>query len=198
MVVIDSSTCNIIDSTSGAVQVGLKPTAAYTVTPVPSQEDIPSNFFNNSISGSNYKWLFGDGDSLLTIQRDTTVVHQYIASGTYTACLYAYSDLGCSDTSCGPIQAIVRPLVDVPNAFTPNGDNINDEVHVKGFGIAKMDWKIFNRWGTLVFESTSPKIGWNGYYKGVLQPQEVYTYILDVIFFDNKRYQKKGDITLLR
>ncbi len=198
VLVVDSSTCNISDSTSITVQVGTKPTAAFTITPAPAQEDVPSTFFNNSISGTHYKWDFGDGDSLLTVQRDTTVVHQYIASSTYTACLYAYTGLGCADTACQPVQAIVRPLVDVPNAFTPNGDNRNDEVHVKGFGISKMNWKIFNRWGTLVFESTSPDIGWNGYYKGVLQPQEVYTYVLDIIFFDNKRYQKKGDITLLR
>ncbi|HVX48868.1 MAG TPA: gliding motility-associated C-terminal domain-containing protein, partial [Chitinophagaceae bacterium] len=152
----------------------------------------------NSISGNRYKWDFGDGDSILTTQRDTPIVHQYTATGTFTACLYTFTYLGCADTACGPVQAIVNPLVDVPNAFTPNGDNINDEIHVKGFGISKMNWKIFNRWGTLVFESTSPSVGWNGYYKGVLQPQEVYTYILDVIFFDGKRYQKKGDITLLR
>ncbi|HWB24603.1 MAG TPA: PKD domain-containing protein [Chitinophagaceae bacterium] len=198
LIVIDSSTCNIIDSTKRTVQVGITPTAGFSVSPIPPQEDKPATFTNTSASGNSYKWDFGDGDTLFTYQHDTSIIHQYIGTGTYTACLYTFTNLGCADTSCGPVEAIVNPLVDVPNAFTPNGDNINDEIHVKGFGISKMNWKIFNRWGTLIFESTSPDIGWNGYYKGVLQAQDVYTYVLDVVFFDGKRYQKKGDITLLR
>ena len=97
-----------------------------------------------------------------------------------------------------PVRAIVIPLLDVPNAFTPNGDGINDQVTVKGYGIAKLNWQIYNRWGTLVYQSSNLKTGWDGRYKGVLQPQEVYTYILDVQFSDGTKYQKKGDITLLR
>jgi hypothetical protein len=51
----------------------------------------------------------------------------------------------------------------------------------------------------MVYESTSIKdAGWDGRYKGVLQPQDVYGYIADIEFTDGKRYQKKGDITLLR
>ena len=90
------------------------------------------------------------------------------------------------------------PLLDVPSAFTPNGDGVNDLVKVRGFGIAKMDWKIFNRWGQLVFQTASVNEGWNGTYKGVLQPQEVYVYVLDVTFTDGTTFRKKGDITLLR
>lgn len=196
--VVDSSTCNISDSTKVTISIAPQPTASFTVTPTPSQEDTPSDFANNSTGASKYQWDFGDGSGLTTFKLDTPVVHQYITSGTYKACLYASTIFGCIDTSCTAVEAIIRPLADVPNAFTPNGDGINDQVHVKGFGISKMDWKIYNRWGALVFESTSPDKGWDGYYNGVLQPQEVYTYVLNIIFSDNKRYQKKGDITLLR
>ena len=56
---------------------------------------------------------------------------------------------GCSDTSCQQVTAIVSPLVDVPNAFSPNGDGTNDVVFVKGYGIGKMTWRIYNRWGQL-------------------------------------------------
>lgn len=198
MVVVDSSTCNITDSTKRTITIGAQPAASFTVSPIPSQQDTPSTFTNTTTGASKYKWDFGDGDTLVTTDRETPVVHQYIAGGTYDVCLYASTDIGCIDTSCTAVEAIIIPLVDVPNAFTPNGDNINDQVHVKGFGISKMDWKIFNRWGQLVFESTSTAKGWDGYYKGVLQPQEVYTYVLNIIFSDNKTYQKKGDITLLR
>ena len=61
-----------------------------------------------------------------------------------------------------------------------------------------MNWKIYNRWGAVVFVSTSKAQGWDGTFKGVLQPLDVYTYTLDVEFSDGKKYKKAGDITLLR
>lgn len=198
MRVVDSSTCNITDTTTVTVTIGAKPTAGYIVTPTAPVENEPFVFTNTSAGATRYRWEFGDGDTLVTIRQDTPVVHQYNASGMYEVCLYVSTDMGCLDTLCNPIQALTKPLVDVPKALTANGDGINDKIHVKGFGISKMDWKIYNRWGQLVFQSTSPSIGWDGYYKGVLQPQDVYTYVLNIIFTDNKTYQKKGDITLLR
>ena len=198
MTAVDSNTCNKIDSTTRTVVVGPKPTAGFTFTPVPPQEDVPTTYFNNSDGGTHYAWDFGDGNSLSTISKDTPVVHQFEATATFNTCLVVYNDYGCADTSCHDVDAVVRTLVDVPNAFTPNGDGVNEQVHVRGFGITKMNWMIYNRWGVLVFQSSSPNDGWDGYYKGVLQPQEVYSYVLDVTFFDGTKVRKKGDITLLR
>ena len=198
LTVIDPSTCNQRDSTSFTIIVSPGPRASFTYTPVDPKENTPFVFINSSLGGTHYKWLFGDGDSLLTVRSDTTVSHIYNNSGTYIVQLIAYNQYGCTDTATQQVRALIVPLVDVPNAFTPNNDGINDFVSVKGYGIAKMDWKIFNRWGTLIYKSVSPKVGWNGRYKGVLQPQDVYTYVLDIEFTDGKKYQKKGDITLLR
>lgn len=198
LVAVDSATCNKIDSTTGSVVVGSKPAANFTYTPIPPIQNTPVTFTNNSIGGSSYNWNFGDGTTLTTLQIDTTVTHQYNATGSYNACLVVSTDIGCTDTACNAVQTIVVPGFDVPNAFTPNGDGVNDQVHVKGFGIAKMNWRIFNRWGVIVFQSTSVNDGWDGYYKGALQPQEVYTYVLDITFVSGVKYQKKGDITLLR
>ena len=194
----DPSTCNKVDSTADTITVSPKPTASFTYSPIPPQENTFTTFINSSTGGTHYKWLFGDGDTLATLQRDTIVKHIYNATGTYTVCLIAYNDYNCTDTSCQAVQSLINPLLDVPNAFTPNGDGINDVVRVRGFGITQMNWRIFNRWGAMVFQSTNPNAGWNGYYKGTLQPQEVYVYVLDVTFSDNSKYQKKGDITLLR
>jgi len=198
MRVTDSSTCNITDTATVTVTIGAKPKAGYTFTPAAPIENEPFTFINTSTGATRYRWEFGDGDTLVTNSLDTPVIHQYNASGMYEVCLYVSTDMGCLDTSCLPINALTKPLVDVPNALSPNGDGHNDRIHVRGFGISKMDWKIYNRWGQLVFQSTSPSIGWDGYYKGVLQPQDVYTYVLNIIFTDNRTYQKKGDITLLR
>jgi gliding motility-associated-like protein len=61
-----------------------------------------------------------------------------------------------------------------------------------------MDWKIYNRWGQLIFQSTNKQQGWDGTFKGKLQAMDVYVYTLDVEFTDGKKLRKTGDITLLR
>jgi gliding motility-associated-like protein len=89
-------------------------------------------------------------------------------------------------------------LLDVPNAFTPGKFGRNSIVKVEGFGIAKMSWRIYNRWGQLVFETGDSRMGWDGTFKGQLQPMEVYAYTLDVLFSDGTKTRKTGDITLIR
>ena len=54
----------------------------------------------------------------------------------------------------------------VPNGFSPNGDGQNDVLYVRGGGVTEMSWVIYDRWGEKVFETTDPKQGWDGTYKG--------------------------------
>jgi len=96
------------------------------------------------------------------------------------------------------VQALINPLFDVPSAFTPNGNGINDILYVKGFGIGHLNWQIYNRWGEKVFETEDLQTGWDGTYNGKPQPQEVYHYILSIQTTDGKKYNKNGDITLIR
>jgi gliding motility-associated-like protein len=89
-------------------------------------------------------------------------------------------------------------LLDVPNAFTPGKFGRNSIVRVEGFGITRMSWTIYNRWGQKVFESRDRRAGWDGTFKGQLQPMDVYAYTLDVEFSDGTKARKTGDITLIR
>jgi gliding motility-associated-like protein len=197
LVAVDSSTCNIIDSTSMDIGVHPLPTANFSVAPVPPQTNKPTIFTNLSTGGVRYVWLFGDGDSTMKTSMDT-VSHQYNETGTFNACLIVYNEFECSDTLCKPVEAIIDPLLDVPNAFTPGRFGRNSYITVNGFGIAKMTWRIYNRWGQLVFETNNRKTGWDGSYKGQPQPMDVYAYTLDVEFFDGRKLRKTGDITLIR
>ena len=198
LVAIDTSTCNKIDSVTASIQMAGKPTAAFTVSPLTPQENFPFTFTNTSSPDANrFKWLFGDGDSLLTNSRGN-IDHLYNASGTFQVSLVAFNNTGCSDTAIAEVTAIIVPKLDLPNAFTPQSNSLNSVIFVRGFGIGKMKWRIYNRVGNLVFESNSPTIGWDGKYKGVLQPMDVYAYTLEVEFTDGTRATKKGDITLLR
>ena len=198
MIATDPATCNVSDSAFANITVSGSPTARFSYSPNPPITNVQITFTNNAFNGTLYKWYFGDGDSLVTTKHDTTVVHSYNETKLYTACLVVVNSFGCTDTVCQTIDYKIIPNVDVPNAFTPNGDGVNDQVHVKGFGIKNISWKIYNRWGTLVFQSSNFKQGWDGKYQGQLQPQDVYAYVLDVEFVNGEKFVKKGDITLLR
>ena len=198
LVATDTSTCNKIDSITVSINVSDKPKADYTYSPLTPQENFPYTFTNaSSPDATRFLWSFGDGDTLPTRSR-ANFDHQYNKTGTFNACLTAYNDVGCADTICKPLQNIVVPKLDLPNAFTPLSNTTNSYISVKGFGIGKMKWRIYNRFGNLVFESDSQSKGWDGKYKGVVQPMDVYAYTLDVEFTDGTKATKKGDITLLR
>lgn len=198
LTVTDPNTCNKIDSTQQTIVVSDAPTASYSYVPQQPKENAEYQFTNLSVGGTLYKWIFNDGDTVITTKRDTLVKHIFNETNTFNVCLVTFNQYGCSDTFCMPISAIIIPIVDVPNAFSPNGDGINETVRVRGYGIAKMDWRIYNRWGTIVFHTTSLKNAWDGRYQNIVQPQEVYVYVLEVSFSDGTKYRKTGDITLLR
>jgi gliding motility-associated-like protein len=93
---------------------------------------------------------------------------------------------------------LILPLLDVPNAFTPDRFGENAVLKVRGFGITRLDFRIYNRWGQQVFFTDNASVGWDGKLKGKLQPMDVYTYTLDAEFSDGKKIRKTGDITLIR
>ena len=194
----DPATCNVTDTTSSKITVQDNPTADFSFAPDPPVENTPIAFSNQSSPDAvRFVWNFGDGDTLLTNSR-ASVSHQYNATGSFNACLTAFNIAGCADTACKQVSAVVVPAVDVPNAFTPQSGDVNNKIFVKGFGISKMRFIIWNRWGQKVFETNDKNIGWEGKFNGALQPMDVYAYTLDVEFFDGKKVTKKGDITLIR
>lgn len=198
LVAVDSSTCNIADTLTRTVTVSDKPTANFSAAPQPPTVNTPITFTNlSSTDAVRFKWLFGDGDSLVTTSAQP-VSHEYNSTGTFNACLIAYNQYDCTDTICKPIETLIDAAVDVPNAFTPLSGDGNNIVYVRGFGITKLRFTIWNRWGQKVFETNSKQSGWDGRYKGAMQPMDVYAYTLEVEFFDGKRVTKKGDITLIR
>ncbi|MBN2173374.1 MAG: gliding motility-associated C-terminal domain-containing protein [Bacteroidales bacterium] len=105
---------------------------------------------------------------------------------------------GCTAIDTVIVHMYEQSVVNVPTAFSPNSDNHNPILEVKGSGIVDMTFLIFDRYGKKVFESNSQEEGWDGTVDGVPQPMEVYTYYLKVRFADGDYAEKKGNITLLR
>ena len=100
-------------------------------------------------------------------------------------------------------RVIVDPRIslDVPSAFTPNGDGVNDLIFPDGWGLRKLIYfKVFNRWGQLLFESNELKAGWDGFFKGVPQNMETYVYQVSAETYLDKEpvLTKTGTFKLLR
>lgn len=94
-----------------------------------------------------------------------------------------------------------NPLGDqffVPNAFSPNGDGLNDVWRIYGNTITKLHVTVWNQYGQRIFESSSQQQGWDGTYKGKVQPVGVYVYHLEVTFQGGKTATKDGDINIVR
>ncbi|MBN8692988.1 MAG: PKD domain-containing protein [Bacteroidetes bacterium] len=183
------------DSINIAVNVRPRPNAFFALTnnPTLAQELVYfTDFSTPAPTIVNWNWDFGDGGGASS-QNPTNI---YQNQGNYTITLVVTDNFGCSDTSRKEISVTLLPLV--PTAFSPNGDNNNDLLFVKGGPFENMNFRIYNNWGELIFETTDQKVGWDGKYKGQDAPIGVYVWVLDVDMFNNKSVRKTGDVTLLR
>lgn len=194
LIVQNPGSCNGADTFTRSIRVLPTPTANFSFTPIAAVANEPTKFNNLSINAIRYLWDFGDDNNSTEINP----THQYNKTGLYTACLTAYNDYNCPSTLCKEVPAEVVPIIGIPTGFSPNGDGENDILYVRGAAIKTMDLKIYNRWGQLIFETTSQDKGWDGTFNGQKQPIEAYGYVLTVSFIDGSAKTLKGNITLLR
>ena len=91
-------------------------------------------------------------------------------------------------------------IIAVPNAFSPNGDGENDELRAYAKGMGSIDFKIFNRWGQIVFETTDLTISWDGTFKnnGQTVPMDTYSYVIKGDDLLGELHVAKGQITILK
>ncbi|BAV04936.1 gliding motility-associated C-terminal domain-containing protein [Filimonas lacunae] len=114
-----------------------------------------------------------------------------------TACQLSVSDAVTEKTTTNDVF--------VGNAFTPNGDGINDVFIIQGYAIKEMKFMVFNQWGEKLAETVNPvmdangaHVVWDGRYKGKLQPSGVYMYVAQILLINGETVQKKGAINLIR
>ena len=88
----------------------------------------------------------------------------------------------------------------VPNAFSPNDDGHNDIFRIIRYLNVEelLDFKVFNRWGQLIFETNDLRQGWDGTFKDVPQELGVYAYVIRVLNRDGEKITKGGNVTLVR
>jgi gliding motility-associated-like protein len=96
------------------------------------------------------------------------------------------------------VEIIKNPNLVFPKAFTPNGDNLNDNFKVFGVFVTSFELNIFNRWGELMFTTTAFELGWDGNYKGNPMPEGTYTFIATINDIAGRTFKKSGSVVLLR
>lgn len=180
---------------SKTIRVLHSPVAAFSVSPIintPVQlSSALFQFTNASQNANRYLWRFSNTDSASS----QNPVHIFTSTGNYYVNLYAYNSLHCVDSvTHGPLVVIADVPLQIPNAFSPNGDGINDKWLISGLqGNVNNSVNVFNRWGQLVFTSIGYNKPWDGSYKGKTLPVDTYYYIINV---NNKSYN--GSVMLLR
>ncbi len=120
-------------------------------------------------------------------------------TGTFCIRQVAVTADGCRDSSEHCIYVFGHNIF-MPNAFTPNGDGVNDYLEVYGDRTAmkQLSVNIFDRWGELVFFSNDLHFGWDGTYRGAAQEPGVFVYDMDIVYINGTTEHIKGSITLIR
>ncbi len=187
--VTDASGCSTVSTVTVGSISSLNPDAGIFTTITQGQSTQL-----NGTGGQFYLWSPAADLSCATCQNP---VASPTVTTTYT--LTVSDSLGCT------LQDTVTIFVDIlcgevylPNAFSPNGDNQNDILYVRGACIKYLDFYIFNRWGEQVFHSTSPTVGWDGVWRGVPCENAVFTYVIKATLLDDTVVDKKGNVSLIK
>lgn len=167
-----------------------QPEIATIVDPVISVADA-------SIGSNFWAWDFGDHH---TESLFNPPPHTYADTGTYTITLITSTQYGCIDTTYQNV--IIEPdfAFYIPNAFSPNDDDINDTFIGKGIFIQDFDMKIFDRWGNLIFVSTDINKPWDGKANNGTDfaQMDVYIYLIKLTDIKMKHHKYTGKVTLVR
>ena len=169
-----------------------RPLAKFSLYPRETSISEPTVYVNDqSLFANYYEWSFGDSSNL-SFEMDT--YHEYQEAGTFEITLHVENEFGCKDSISNKV--IINPEFElfIPNAFTPDGDNINDSFLCKGYGIDSFSISILNRWGQIVFSSNDIKTQWDG--ENAING--VYAYRIEVIDLIGKLHFFEGEVSMLR
>ncbi len=200
VLVTDSNGCEIDGSI--AVSPIPPPLAGLTSRSKPEEFVNPDVQFENlSTAAETYEWHFGDGD----ISYEEDPWHTYDTSGVFLVMLISHNDpeYGCSDTAFLYMEVDPFFTFYIPSGFTPDDDGLNDTWGPVGqsFEIESYNVKIFDRWGSLVWQTDNPDKQWNGSDAGSLKQvkQGMYVYVFTMKKFNTFEPKTiKGTVTLYR
>lgn len=171
MVDIDIESDTILDGEETQINVTFDPDFSYLwIPPTSLSDNTVSNPIANPSQTTNYNVMITNSQGCVATKSVT---------------------LNVLSSDCS------EPFVFFPNAFTPNGDGINDVLRVRGNALSEVRFIIYDRWGERVFETNSIDGAWDGTYKGKQLAPDVYGYYLEAKCIFGGEFKKQGNVTLL-
>ncbi|HTQ28569.1 MAG TPA: PKD domain-containing protein, partial [Puia sp.] len=196
--IVSNGVCS--DTLNAVVMLGNALHAAFQAPDVVCPKDQVS--FTDSSTGNiiNWNWDFGDGSNS---SQTSPLPHLFPNTSTeknYTVTLVVENNIGCYDTAVKVITKLQSCYITVPNAFTPNGDGKNDYLYpLNAYKAVDLLFRVYNRYGQLVFETRDWTKKWDGTINGVPQDTGVFVWMLQYTDGDSgKRFFQKGTTVLIR
>jgi len=158
-------------------------------------------YMTSSTEDGQFFWYIDGTQDLSFISNFIQIDWTQYGIGFHTIEVEFISDLTCESeiiTYRVNLEECPESNLYLPDAFTPNGDNINDVWVPKFQNIISIQVTIFNRWGELLYQTNDLNGGWNGFYSGSICPDGVYVYKVDYIDSENIERTKLGRIVLTR
>ncbi len=195
-----ANNCTSSQTLANFVCVQPDPVAEFTVPDYTNSLFYPTfSFTNQSTGAAAYAWTFGDGAG----SNELNPTHTYDeVAGSYEVQLVAISDAGCRDSVRNIVYIEEEIIFYVPNAFTPDGDEYNNDfqpVFTAGFDPQSYTLVIYDRWGEALFESNDAEVGWDGTYGG--ERCQVGTYPWTIRFKDtksDKKFTYRGHVSIVK
>lgn len=147
----------------------------------------------NGVTGN---WDFGNGTTLPYVAGQN-LNQAYSEPGNYEITLSIANEGGCTSETSNALCILPDEPIFIPDIFSPNGDKHNDTLFVRGFGVTKLDFHLYDRWGEEVFSTSDTKIGWDGQVRGQPASSGSYFYTMRANMGSEKA-EKSGEIVLVR
>lgn len=177
--------------------ISVYPDADANFIPNPSVANILApiiQFQNYSTNVLTYLWDFGDSSALST---DWSPDHTYSQIGTYQVTLMVISPDGCVDTVRGTVKVEDNFSFYIPEAFTPNGDGVNDVFRGYGIAFENFTMNIYNRWGDLIFQTNNYDQPWDGKLGTGPVQADVYVYRIVLTDLHGAQHTYVGDVSVI-
>ncbi len=201
LTVVDNNGCQSQLTLNNYINVWPNAQASFTMSSQTlSITDPTVCFTNGSLNATAYQWIFGDSANSTSTQ--TNPCFTYNDTGTYCVTLIAKTNNNCPDTTIVCLYVEPDYAIYVPNAFTPDGDGINDLFFPQGIGIDPNNFEmwIFDRWGNNIWYSQKWGEGWNGHANGGKDIAQIDTYVWKINLKDvnGNKHSLIGHVSLIK
>jgi len=200
LTITDANGCSNTLTQPSLITVYPKPIANFTMNPSVVSINSPVNFIDLSTNANSWQWEFGDQPGKNSQLQNPVI--SFGDSGSYNVRLIVSNEFGCSDTATRMLYIMTEYTFYAPNTFTPDGNDLNDLFYPMGVGIdvANYHFWIYDRWGTLIWQTTNPGDGWNGKALDGNKVAQIDTYVWKIVLKDifGVKHSYIGSVNLVR